>query len=128
SPLVANSRSPSALRLRSNPPGPWDAPTATKQVSGKGQSSLNVPPLRLFAARSARLPENVAALARCDEARGDEQVVGEAVEVGEELRIERLGLVQRDGSALGSARDSAGEVQGRYARGSARQDEAGQWF
>ena len=41
----------------------------------------------------SRLPQHVAALAGGDEARGDEQMVGQAIEVGEQVRVERLGLV-----------------------------------
>src|SRR4029078_9939778 len=66
-------------------PGHARAP-AMKEVSGKGQSSLNGPQSALCA-RLARLPQYVAALGRGDVARSDEQVVGQAVEVSQQLRV-----------------------------------------
>ena len=38
-------------------------------------------------------------------------MVGQAIEVGEQLRVQRLRLVERDGRALGAPDDGAGEVQ-----------------
>src|SRR6185295_10141176 len=74
------------LRIR---PGHEGSP-ATKRKPDKVKSSLNVPRERLFVARRAWPPEHVAALLRRDIARSDEQEVRQAVEVSEQLGIERL--------------------------------------
>src|SRR5947209_3101016 len=79
---------------------------------------------RALIARAARLPQHITALERGDVARGDEQMVRQAVEVGEELRVERVGLVQRNGGALGAANDRSGEMECGNARRTAGQYEA----
>src|SRR6478672_3101563 len=99
---------------------------ATKQVSGKGQSSLYVLFLRLSAARRTWFPENIATFARGDVARGDEEMVRQAVEVSEQLRIDRLGLVERDGGPLGAPDDRSRKMECRNAGRAARKDEAGE--
>src|SRR5439155_2747245 len=91
-----------------------------------GESLLFLKCSRLIAPRAARLPQHVATLSRCHTACGDEQMVRKPVKVSEQLRVERLLLVQRNGGAFGSADDAAGEMQRRDRGGRARQDEAGE--
>ena len=59
----------------------------------------------------ARLPQDIAPRAGRDVAGGDEQMIGQAVEVGEQLRVERLAFVQGDRGTLGAADDRAGEME-----------------
>src|SRR5947208_16787916 len=82
----------------------------------------------LLGSRSARLPEHVAALGCSHVACGDEQMVGEAVEVGDQVRVQRLAFVQRDGGTLGAADHGASEVQRRNGWRAARKDEARERF
>ena len=62
---------------------------ATNGRAGIVKSSLYVPQVR-SAARRARLPEHVAALGLGDAPRTDEQMVRQAVEIREQVRVERF--------------------------------------
>ena len=84
-------------------------------VAGRAHCSATDPP---------GPPEHVgAALVVCDP-RHDEEQVGEPVQVGERGRVDRLGLGQRDGVALGPAAGGAGDVERRRGRRAAREHEA----
>src|SRR5690242_18423548 len=51
-------------------------------------------------------------------------MVGQAIEIGEYLRIERLSFVQRHGCAFGTSYNGAGEVEGGDGCRSARKNKA----
>src|SRR6478672_11622880 len=95
-------------------------------MSGKGQSSRNVPLLRLVAPRLPRCPEHISSFACSDKTRGDEKMVRQAVEVSDQEGIHRLRLVERNSGALGTADDRAGEVKRGDAGRAAGENEAGQ--
>src|SRR4051812_19089876 len=102
---VAKSLSPSALRAEAESSRAIAALTAMKESAGQHNSSLFVLLERLFVASRARSPENVAAFLRRNIAGSDEQQIRQAVEVGQQLRVERLAFVERDRGSLGAADD-----------------------
>ena len=74
---------------------------------------------------AARFPERlVAAGLGVGKTRGDEEKVGEPVEVGQHERVDPVFLVRGDRIALGAAAGRAGDVQTRGALGAAGKDEA----
>src|SRR4051794_24165271 len=121
---VANSRSPSAAGAEFESSLAMAPALATKGPPRTSEGSLYVP--QPSAARRARLPQHVAAFARRNGARGDEQMIGQAVEIGEQMRVERFDIVQRNGRALGPPSHGSRLVQRGDGGGAARQDEAGQ--
>ena len=58
-------------------------------------------------------PEHVAGAPVVGKAGGDEEEIGQAVDVARRLRVDRLAGGERHGQALGAAGDGAAEMEGR---------------
>src|SRR3954454_9736956 len=79
---------------------------------------------RLSAACRARLPEDVAAFGRGDMAPGDEEMIGQPVEICEQVRVERLGFIESHRRPCGSSHDRTCKVECRHARRATGKNEA----